>query len=58
VKPKERPHTPNPAERPKKFADENKWIWLLIEHIRGELLKGINPLQDYLNIFEKFKPIL
>lgn len=58
VKPKERPQTPNPSERPRKFADENKWLWLLIEHIRDELLRGISPLQDYLKIFEKFKPIL
>ncbi|CAD8156782.1 unnamed protein product [Paramecium pentaurelia] len=58
VKPKERPQTPNPNERPKKYPDENKWIWLLIEHIKDELIRGIKPLQDYLQIFEKFKPIL
>jgi dynein heavy chain len=30
----------------------------LIEHIKSELIRGISPLDDYLKIFEKFKPIL
>ena len=34
LKPKERPLTPNPHERPRKYPDENKWLWDVIEDLR------------------------
>ncbi len=34
IKPRERPHTPNPKERPRKLPDENKWVWELIENLQ------------------------
>lgn len=58
TKPKELPITPNPNERPLKFADENKWVWDLIEGLKNRLKEGIQPLEDYMNVFDKFKPIL
>lgn len=30
MKPRERPSTPDPKERPQKVADENKWIWEML----------------------------
>ena len=58
MKPKERPNSPNMNERPLKFADENKWLWELIESLRERLKLGIEPLQEYMNVFDKFKKIL
>lgn len=34
TKPKERPGSPDPNERPKKYPDENKWIWVLLQDLR------------------------
>lgn len=34
LKPKERPMTPNPNDRPRKYPDENKWLWEVIEKLR------------------------
>lgn len=31
VKPREKPIDPDPNERPRKYPDENKWIWDLVE---------------------------
>lgn len=45
VKPREAPITPDPNARPKKFPDENKWIWDLLENLRAKLLEGIKPLE-------------
>jgi dynein heavy chain len=58
MKPKERPHSPNQSERPLKFPDENKWLWDLIESLRERLKEGIAPLQEYMDVFDKFKKIL
>ena len=45
IKPKERPHIPNPNERPRKYPDENSWLWDVIEELRDSLNKGIEPLE-------------
>jgi dynein heavy chain len=58
LKPKERPMTPNPAERPRKYPDENKWLWDVIEDLRDRLLEGIEPLERYMAAFNKFKAVL
>lgn len=33
MKPREKPIDPDPNERPRKYPDENKWIWDMIESI-------------------------
>jgi dynein heavy chain, axonemal len=58
LKPKERPLTPNPADRPRKYPDENKWLWEVIESMREKLMEGIEPLERYMEAFNKFKPVL
>ena len=58
MKPRERPTTPDPNLRPKKYPDENKWIWEMIERIREKFTNGIKPLYDYLNAFKEFKEVL
>ena len=58
MKPRERPVTPDPNERPKKYPDENKWIWDMIEDLKEQLGKGIDPLNKYLEIFSEYKEVL
>lgn len=48
MKPKERPYTPNENERPRKYPDENKWLWDMIEDLRDKLNQGIEPLKRYM----------
>lgn len=33
MKPRDRPITPDVNARPRKFPDENKWIWDLLENL-------------------------
>jgi dynein heavy chain len=35
---------PDPNERPKKYPDENKWIWDLVENLREQLTAALKPL--------------
>lgn len=58
MKPRERPTTPDPNLRPKKYPDENKWIWEMIERIRNSYTLGLQPLNDYLKEFREFKEVL
>lgn len=58
VKPREAPITPDPNARPKKFPDENKWIWDLLENLRAKLLEGIKPLEQYIEAFNEFRDVL
>lgn len=58
MKPREKPIDPDPNERPRKYPDENKWIWDMIENLREKLTAGIKPLEDYLEVFDEFKEVL
>lgn len=58
IKPRERPVTPDPNLRPKKYPDENKWIWEMLEFIKEKFMDGITPLNEYLEAFGEFKEIL
>ncbi len=49
---------PDPNERPKKYPDENKWIWDLVENLREQLTAALKPLDQYLAAFGEFKEIL
>jgi dynein heavy chain len=44
MKPREKPVTPEGAERAKHVPDENKWIWDLYELLKEELQRAIIPL--------------
>jgi dynein heavy chain len=58
VKPRERPYTPNPNDRPRKYPDENKWLWEMIEMLRSSLNSAIEPLDRYMKAFQMFKGVL
>ncbi len=51
MKPREKPVTPDPKELPRKYPDENKWIWDLLEDLRERLMEGLKPMNDYLESF-------
>ena len=57
-KPREKPVEPPIWEKPKQLIDENKWLWDLYENLKAVLERGVEPLQEYLTVFEPFKPIL
>jgi dynein heavy chain len=44
MKPREEPIIPDPQARPRKYADENKWIWDLVEDLKAKMNKGLEPL--------------
>ncbi|EGR27865.1 hypothetical protein IMG5_187090 [Ichthyophthirius multifiliis] len=58
IKPTERPITPDPNQLPRKYPDENKWIWDMLENLKEQLMEGIKPLNEYLNSFDEFKDVL
>lgn len=52
------PVDPDPLERPRKFPDENKWVWELYFKLKQEVEDSIGPLNDYLRAFDQFIPVL
>jgi len=44
MKPRDKPTEIDPNERPRKYPDENKWIWDLIEDVKAKLVTGLEPL--------------
>lgn len=58
MKPREKPMDPDPNERPKKYPDDNKWIWTMVENLREKLNIAIKPLEEYLGVFDEFKEVL
>jgi dynein heavy chain len=56
--PVQEPVDPDPNERPLKYPDENKWIWELVNSLRGDVEAAIEPLNQYLRVFDQFIPVL
>jgi len=42
--PHRQPVDPDPNERPRKFPDENKWVWVLYNDLKSEIEEAIKPL--------------
>lgn len=42
--PHHEPNDPDPNERPRKFPDENKWVWVLYYDLKKEMELAIKPL--------------
>ena len=57
-KPKEKPVKPPDWEKPRRLIDENKWVWDLYENLKLSLERAVEPLLEYLKIYEPFKAIL
>ena len=57
-KPIEKPIEPDPKDRPRKYPDENKWIWDMLVDIKLKLTEGIKPLEEYLVKFSEYKEVL
>lgn len=53
AKPREKPLEPNPNDRPRKYPDENKWIWDMVEDVRTRFREAIKISDQYLAIFNK-----
>lgn len=50
--PIQEPQDPDPNERPRKYPDENKWVWELYHKMKKEVEDAIQPLNDYLRVFD------
>ena len=44
MKPREKPNIPNPKDLPRKYPDENTWIWNMHEDLSGNMARAIAPL--------------
>lgn len=58
MKPREEPKIPNPEERPKKYPDENKWLWDMYQNLKVNFERAIEPLDEYIKVYDPFLKIL
>lgn len=56
--PIQEPVEPDPNERPRKFADENKWVWDTYYCIKAAMELALKPLEDYKTVFNQYVPVL
>lgn len=56
--PKTRPTDPNPKEVPRKYVDENMWVWELYQDLEENMKSAVEPLNEYITKFEKFKSVI
>ena len=56
--PKSPPIIPDPNEIPKRYPDENKWVWDLKEELKGIMEKAVEPLRHYTEQFDKYKELI
>lgn len=56
--PKSEPTIPDPNERPKRYPDENKWVWDLYQDLKGILEKAVEPLKEYTTMFDRYKHLI
>lgn len=58
VLPKRAPEVPDPRGVPKRYADENKWVWDLREELRAHLERAVRPLTEFRRSFDKYRAVL
>jgi dynein heavy chain len=56
--PKEEPRDPDPTEIPRRYPDENKWVWTLFGEFREIMEKAVDPLKQFTKIFDKYKVLI
>jgi dynein heavy chain len=56
--PKSEPEIPDPTEKPRRYPDENKWVWDLYQEYRKIMEKAVEPLKRYTEMYEKYKPLI
>ena len=58
MKPREKPKMPNITDRPRKYPDENTWLWTMYEDLEKHMTRAIAPLEEYLHSYDGFVEIL
>jgi dynein heavy chain len=58
ILPKKEPEIPDPRNIPKRYADENKWVWDLREELKSDLERAVKPLGEFRKSFDKYKVVL
>lgn len=56
--PKAEPTVPDLTERPKRYPDENKWVWDLYMDFKSIMEKAVEPLKEYTTMFDKYKDLI
>lgn len=56
--PKEKPQTPNPKAIPKRYPDENLWLWDLYQEFQSMFELPLNSIERYREVFSKHERIL
>ena len=56
--PKSEPINPDPNEKPRRFPDENKWVWDIYQEYRRIMEKAVEPLKRYTEMYERYKPLI
>lgn len=49
---------PDPLERPRKFADDNKWVWDTYYRIKEVMELALKPLDDFKEVFNQYIVVL
>ena len=57
-RPKEKPVKPPEWEKPRRLIDENEWLWNLYDNLKIALEKAIEPLYEYVKVYDPFRAIL
>lgn len=58
ILPKKEPEVPDPRNVPKRYADENKWVWDLRQELSADLERAVRPLDEFRKTFDKYKGVL
>ena len=56
--PLQEPIEPDPNERPRKYPDENKWVWDAYYRLKKTIEDALEPLSNYHQAFNVFLPVL
>lgn len=52
------PEAIDPNVMPRRYPDENKWVWDLHQEFRAIMEKAVEPLSEFTSQFDKFKDLL
>ena len=58
ILPKEEPEIPNPSAIPRRYPEDNKWVWDLYHDFKKLLMVAVQPLQEFTQQFDKYLHLL
>jgi dynein heavy chain len=58
ILPKEKPEVFDPTLVPRRYSDENKWLWDLYQEFAAILGRATSPLEDFRQAFKSYEAVL